>query len=31
MLERDVLAACKKGIEDWKKGFSAQDARGCAK
>lgn len=30
MLERDVLAACKKGIEDWKKAFNTQDAKGCA-
>lgn len=30
MINNDVLAACKEGIEAWKKAFNDQDAKGCA-
>lgn len=30
MAQCDVLAACQQGIENWKKAFNAQDAKGCA-
>ncbi|MDD1780146.1 nuclear transport factor 2 family protein [Enterovibrio sp. ZSDZ35] len=30
MVERDILAACKQGIEHWKTAFNAKDAKGCA-
>jgi ketosteroid isomerase-like protein len=30
MIENQVLAACKKGIETWQYAFNRHDARGCA-
>ncbi|KXF82631.1 nuclear transport factor 2 family protein [Enterovibrio coralii] len=30
MTNKNVLAACMEGIDNWKKAFNAQDAKGCA-